>query len=155
VSLTKIPAILCNVGAGDFRKFAGSQEADGALDPVGAGLRPDTTVLDALDRLNKRLAASAEPPVAFESDCREGVWGACGLVVNGRPHGPRRFWPQGQPGRSRRAHALVAAADRERFGGCTLYGECTAACPKRIDLGVVAPMNREYLRAALARWWRG
>jgi succinate dehydrogenase / fumarate reductase iron-sulfur subunit len=49
----------------------------------------------------------------------------------------------------------VAAADRERFGGCTLHGECQAACPKKIDLGVIARMNRDYLTAALATWWRG
>ena len=221
-------------------------------------LPPDTTVLEALDRLNEGLVASGEPPVAFDSDCREGICGACGLVVNGRPHGPmpgtttclltlRRFrdgstitlepfctgafpvvrdlmvdrgaldrlvqaggyvsvhagsapdantlpiardaaehaldaaacigcgacvaacpngsaalfvgaklthlglLPQGQPERSRRARALVATADRERFGGCALHGECTAACPKRIDLDVIARMNREYLTAALAR----
>src|SRR5262245_12747362 len=51
-------------------------------------VRPDTTVLETLDRLNERLAASGESPIAFDSDCREGICGACGLVVNGRPHGP-------------------------------------------------------------------
>ena len=56
--------------------------------------------------------------------------------------------PQGQPERARRARALVAAADREGFGSCTLHGECEAACPKRIDVGVIARMNREYLSAA-------
>jgi succinate dehydrogenase / fumarate reductase iron-sulfur subunit len=222
---------------------------------------PETTLLEALDQLNDGLVASGEPPVAFDSDCREGICGACGLVVNGQPHGPvpgtttclltlRRFrdgstitldpfrtgafpvvrdlvvdrgaldrlvqaggyvsvhaggapdantlpieraaaeqaldaaacigcgacvaacpngsaalfigaklthlglLPQGQPERSRRARALVATADRERFGSCTLHGECTASCPKHIDLDVIARMNREYLAAALARWWR-
>jgi succinate dehydrogenase / fumarate reductase iron-sulfur subunit len=226
------------------------------------GLSPDTTLLEALDQLNEGLVASGEPPVAFDSDCREGICGACGLVVNGQPHGPlpgtttclltlRAFrdgstitlepfrtgafpvvrdlvvdrgaldrlvraggyvsvhagnapdantlpierdaaehaldaaacigcgacvaacpngsaalfigaklthlglLPQGQPERSRRARALVATADREQFGSCTLHGECTAACPKRIDLDVIARMNREYLIATLARWWRG
>ena len=38
---------------------------------------------------------------------------------------------------------------REGFGGCTLHGECQAACPKGIDLGVIARMNREHLAAAL------
>ena len=56
---------------------------------------------------------------------------------------------QGQPERARRARALVAAADAEGFGGCTLHGECVAACPKGIDLGVIARMNREYLAATL------
>ena len=52
-----------------------------------------------------------------------------------------------------RARTLVATADRERFGGCTLHGKCTAACPKGIELDVIARMNREYLTAAFARWW--
>jgi len=46
---------------------------------------------------------------------------------------------------------LVAAADVEGFGACTLHGECEAACPKGIDLGVIARMNREHLTAALTR----
>jgi len=225
-------------------------------------VRPETTLLEALDHLNEWLVALGEPPVAFDGDCREGIWGACGIVVDGRPHGPlpgtttclltlRAFsdgatitlepfrtgafpvvrdlvvdrgaldrivqaggyvsvrtgsapeanaipvereaaaraldaaacigcgacvaacpngsaalfvgaklthlglLPQGQPERARRGRALVAAADRERFGGCTLHGECQAACPKKIDLGVIARMNRDYLTAALATWWRG
>ena len=51
--------------------------------------------------------------------------------------------------RARRARALVAAADVEGFGACTLHGECEATCPKGIDLGVIARMNREHLTAAL------
>ena len=51
-------------------------------------LGPDTTLLEALDRLNEGLVARGEPPVAFDSDCREGICGACGIVVDGRPHGP-------------------------------------------------------------------
>jgi succinate dehydrogenase / fumarate reductase, iron-sulfur subunit len=46
------------------------------------------TLLEALDWLNERLVGSGEPPVAFDSDCREGICGACGIVVDGRPHGP-------------------------------------------------------------------
>jgi succinate dehydrogenase / fumarate reductase iron-sulfur subunit len=49
---------------------------------------PDMTLLEVLDRLNDELAAAGEPPVAFDSDCREGICGACGIVVDGRPHGP-------------------------------------------------------------------
>jgi len=219
-------------------------------------LPPATTLLEALDLLNERLVGDGEPPVAFDSDCREGICGACGIVVDGRPHGPlpgtttclvplRAFrdgatvtlepfrtgtfpvvrdlvvdrsaldrviaaggyvsvragsapeaaalpvapadaeraldaaacigcgacvaacpngsaslftgaklahlasLPQGQPERARRALALVAAADREGFGGCSLHGECQRACPQRIDLRVIARMNRDRLKAAL------
>jgi succinate dehydrogenase / fumarate reductase, iron-sulfur subunit len=51
-------------------------------------MRPETTLLEALDVLNEGLVARGELPVAFDSDCREGICGACGLVVDGRPHGP-------------------------------------------------------------------
>src|SRR5262245_45389261 len=50
---------------------------------------PGMTLLEALDHLNERLAARGESPVAFDSDCREGICGACGVMVDGRPHGPR------------------------------------------------------------------
>jgi succinate dehydrogenase / fumarate reductase iron-sulfur subunit len=218
--------------------------------------------LEMLDVLNQRIIAKGEEPVAFDSDCREGICGACGIVVDGRPHGPlpgtttcllpmRAFaegatvtlepfrtgafpvvrdlvvdrgaldrivraggyvsvragsapeanmipvardaaeraldaaacigcgacvaacpnasaalfvgaklrhlalLPQGQPERARRVRALVAAADDEALGACTLHGECEAVCPKGIGLGVIARMNREFLVDALATWWRG
>jgi succinate dehydrogenase / fumarate reductase, iron-sulfur subunit len=55
---------------------------------------PDVTehmsFLEMLDVLNRRLVESGEPPVAFDSDCREGICGMCGFLVNGEPHGPLR-----------------------------------------------------------------
>ena len=63
--------------------------------------------------------------------------------------------PQGRPERARRVRAMVDAADREGFGGCTLHGECQAACPKHIDLSVIARLNRDYLTSCLTRWWSG
>jgi succinate dehydrogenase / fumarate reductase iron-sulfur subunit len=227
-----------------------------------ADLPPDTTLLEALDDLNEWLASRGEPPVAFDSDCREGICGSCGIVVDGRPHGPRPgvttcllplrafhdgatitlepfrtgvfpvvrdlvvdrsaldrvvqaggyvsvrtgsapdanalpvdhaaaeraldaaacigcgacvaacpngavslfmgaklghlgALPQGRPEHARRVRAMVDAADREGFGGCTLHGECQAACPKHIDLSVIARLNRDYLTSCLTRWWSG
>jgi succinate dehydrogenase / fumarate reductase iron-sulfur subunit len=224
-------------------------------------LPADTTLLEALDHLNEGLVVGGELPVAFESDCREGICGACGIVVNGQPHGPlpgtttcqvtlRAFrdgatitlepfqtgtfpvlrdlvvdrsaldrivraggyvsvragsapdansiavthgaaehaldaaacigcaacvvacpngsaalfvgaklthlglLPQGQPEHAHRARALVATADAEHFGACTVHGECQAACPKHIELDVIARMNRDYLAATLRDWWR-
>lgn len=48
----------------------------------------DASFLEMLDQLNDQLERNNEDPVAFESDCREGICGACGVVINGKPHGP-------------------------------------------------------------------
>ncbi len=49
---------------------------------------PDASFLEMLDELNNTLELKGEEAVHFESDCREGICGTCGLVINGRPHGP-------------------------------------------------------------------
>jgi len=49
---------------------------------------PDASFLEMLDVLNYRLIAAGEDPIAFDSDCREGICGACGLLIDGIPHGP-------------------------------------------------------------------
>ena len=46
--------------------------------------------LEMLDVLNEGLIAKGEPPVAFDSDCREGICGTCGFMINGVAHGPRK-----------------------------------------------------------------
>jgi len=51
---------------------------------------PDMSFLEMLDVLNERLIAEGKSPVAFEHDCREGICGSCGMVINGSPHGPRQ-----------------------------------------------------------------
>ena len=219
-----------------------------------AGLTREMSLLDALDALDERLVREGLRPIAFESDCREGICGACGLMVDGFAHGPRARTttcelrlsafddgaevtlepfraaafpvlrdlivdrsaldrivqaggyvsvkagsapeantipvgkeaaeraldvaacigcgacvaacpnrsaslftaaklahlarlPQGEPERGGRALAMIAAADRERFGACSLHGECQAACPKGIGLDAIARMQREFARA--------
>jgi succinate dehydrogenase / fumarate reductase iron-sulfur subunit len=49
---------------------------------------PDMSFLEMLDVLNEQLNAAGEEPIAFDSDCREGICGMCGLMINGEPHGP-------------------------------------------------------------------
>jgi succinate dehydrogenase / fumarate reductase, iron-sulfur subunit len=217
-------------------------------------LSPDDSLLEALDLLNEQLAQRGERAIAFDSDCREGICGACGMVVAGFAHGAalltttcelrlRAFedgsevtlepfraqafpliadlmvdrsaldrviqaggyvsirtgsapeantvpvaksdaeraldaaacigcgacvaacpngsaalfvgaklahleaLPQGKVERERRALALVHAADAEGFGPCSQHGECQVACPKGIAIGVIAGMNRSFLRA--------
>jgi succinate dehydrogenase / fumarate reductase iron-sulfur subunit len=53
-------------------------------------LSPDMSFLELLDVLNERLIGRKEEPIAFDHDCREGICGMCGVVINGRPHGPQR-----------------------------------------------------------------
>lgn len=51
---------------------------------------PDMSFLEMLDVLNEELLAKGEEPIAFDSDCREGICGMCSLVINGIPHGGHR-----------------------------------------------------------------
>ncbi len=48
----------------------------------------DTSFLETLDILNEQLVEKKEEPIAFDSDCREGICGMCSLYINGHPHGP-------------------------------------------------------------------
>lgn len=66
-------------------------DADGAMTTYEvSGISPDMSFLEMLDTLNEELAARGEEPVAFDHDCREGICGACGMVINGQAHGPER-----------------------------------------------------------------
>ena len=51
-------------------------------------ISPNTSFLEMLDILNENLVRAGEEPVAFDSDCREGICGTCSLTVNGEAHGP-------------------------------------------------------------------
>lgn len=53
------------------------------------GISPDASFLEMMDVLNEKLQLAGEEPVAFDHDCREGICGSCGMVINGRPHGPQ------------------------------------------------------------------
>jgi succinate dehydrogenase / fumarate reductase iron-sulfur subunit len=64
-------------------------QADGAVVTYEApDLHPDMSFLEMLDVVNSRLIEKGEEPIAFDSDCREGICGSCSLVINGRAHGP-------------------------------------------------------------------
>ncbi|MEN8142130.1 MAG: succinate dehydrogenase/fumarate reductase iron-sulfur subunit [Thermodesulfobacteriota bacterium] len=54
--------------------------------PISTGI----SFLEMLDILNEKLAKEGEEPVAFDHDCREGICGTCGSVINGIPHGPEK-----------------------------------------------------------------
>jgi succinate dehydrogenase / fumarate reductase iron-sulfur subunit len=221
-------------------------------------ISPDSSFLEMLDEVNQELIARNEDPIAFDHDCREGICGMCGLMINGVAHGPeaatttcqlhmRHFkdgdsiyiepWrarsfpvlkdlvvdrgafdriisaggyvsaptgsapdanailvpkenvdlamdaaacigcgacvaacpnasamlftaakvshlallPQGQPERHKRVIDMVRQMDSEGFGGCTNIGECSTACPKEISMDFIAMLNRELVKASVAK----
>lgn len=220
-------------------------------------INPEMSFLEMLDVVNERLTEQGEDPIAFDHDCREGICGACSLVINGVAHGPeqattcqlhmRHFHdgehlyiepfrarafpvvkdlvvdrsgfdriiaaggfisvntgaapeanliavphadaesafdaaacigcgacvaacknasamlfvsakvshlahlPQGQPERHKRVVAMIAQMDEEGFGACTNQGECEAVCPKEIGIENIALLNRDYVRATVAK----
>jgi succinate dehydrogenase / fumarate reductase iron-sulfur subunit len=67
-----------------------SSEAAGAFQSYRLkDVSTDLSLLEAIDRLNEQLIAAGERPVTFEHDCREGICGSCGFLVNGHSHGPQ------------------------------------------------------------------
>ena len=66
-------------------------DAPGRLETYESGpISTDMSFLEMLDVLNERLTLEGKEPVAFDHDCREGICGMCGAVVNGQPHGPEK-----------------------------------------------------------------
>ncbi len=52
-------------------------------------ISPEMSFLEMLDTLNEQLNAAGTEPIAFDHDCREGICGMCGVMINGQPHGPQ------------------------------------------------------------------
>ncbi|HSC52032.1 MAG TPA: succinate dehydrogenase/fumarate reductase iron-sulfur subunit [Phnomibacter sp.] len=67
-------------------------EAQGGFEsyPV-KDISSEMSFLEMIDVLNEELIAASKDPIAFDHDCREGICGACSMVIDGRPHGP---WTQ-------------------------------------------------------------
>ena len=53
-------------------------------------ISPDMSFLEMLDVVNEGLIAKGVEPIVFDHDCREGICGSCGFVINGSPHGPKQ-----------------------------------------------------------------
>src|SRR5215208_6395803 len=53
-------------------------------------ISPDMSFLEMLDVVNEELILKGEEPIAFDHDCREGICGTCGLMINGVAHGPQQ-----------------------------------------------------------------
>ena len=86
----------------------------------------------------------------------------CGACVTACPNGPAALFlgakithfgdrPQGQAERRARELAMIDKHDAEGFGGCTQIGECTAVCPKGIQLEVISRYHRYVLAALIHR----
>jgi len=219
---------------------------------------PESSFLEMLDVVNETLVLEGKDPIAFDHDCREGICGMCGMMINGVAHGPSKLtttcqlhmrsfkdgdsitlepWrakafpvvkdlivdrapldriiqaggfisvptgapqdanalpiakpdadeamdaaacigcgacvaacpnasaslftsakighlgllPQGQPERYKRALSMVTQMDLEGFGGCTLFGECMAACPKGISIDFIKRMHGDFIWGTVAQ----
>lgn len=68
---------------------AGPDQAGRMTEYTVTDVQPEMSVLEMLDHLNETLILQGKDPVEFDSDCREGICGTCGLVINGVAHGPK------------------------------------------------------------------
>lgn len=67
-----------------------SQDAPGEFKTYEArNVSPEASFLEMLDEVNEHLNSIGEEPIALDDDCREGICGMCGVMVNGHPHGPQ------------------------------------------------------------------
>src|SRR6476620_2823504 len=66
-------------------KSAGTMERYEAHD-----ISPDMSFLEMLDVVNERLVEAGQTPIAFDHDCREGICGMCGVMIDGVAHGPMK-----------------------------------------------------------------
>lgn len=68
-----------------------SRRDAGRMAPYRAtGINPDMSFLEMLDVVNEGLVEKGEAPIVFDHDCREGICGSCGFMINGIAHGPQR-----------------------------------------------------------------
>ncbi len=70
---------------------AGPTAAGRIVDYPAQDISPDMSFLEMLDVVNERLIEKGEEPIAFDHDCREGICGSCGMMINGAAHGPMKL----------------------------------------------------------------
>ena len=116
------------------------------VDYTLSNVSPDSSFLEMLDLLNEQLIAEGEEPVAFDHDCREGICGMCGVMINGIAHGPKaavttcqlhmRIFKDGEtlliePWRAKSFPVVKdLIVDRTPFDRIVQAGgACVAACP--------------------------
>lgn len=69
---------------------ASAQDRGRMVDIDAPDISTEMSFLEMLDVVNERLVRAGEEPIAFDHDCREGICGSCGLMINGIAHGPER-----------------------------------------------------------------
>jgi succinate dehydrogenase / fumarate reductase iron-sulfur subunit len=69
---------------------AGPNDTGGLVEYEATDISPDMSFLEMLDVVNERLIEKGETPIAFDHDCREGICGSCGMMINGVAHGPMK-----------------------------------------------------------------
>ncbi len=80
----------------DLKLFVWRQEGPDApgdfqdYSKYAKGVSTHASFLEMLDLVNERMSADGERPIVFDHDCREGICGCCGAVINGIPHGPQK-----------------------------------------------------------------
>ncbi|MBN2196267.1 MAG: succinate dehydrogenase/fumarate reductase iron-sulfur subunit [Polyangiaceae bacterium] len=72
----------------DVWRQKGPKDPGGFVRYEAPDISPDMSFLEMLDVVNEGLTERGEEPIAFDHDCREGICGSCGVVIDGRPHGP-------------------------------------------------------------------
>lgn len=65
-----------------------NREDNGGFETYQVEARDEMSFLEMLDVLNQELIEQKKEPIAFDHDCREGICGTCGMMINGQPHGP-------------------------------------------------------------------
>ena len=65
-------------------------DASGRFEEYSTTVADDASFLEMLDYVNEQLIADNRGPIAFDHDCREGICGSCGLMINGQAHGPQK-----------------------------------------------------------------
>jgi succinate dehydrogenase / fumarate reductase iron-sulfur subunit len=73
-----------------WRQQDGNGDKGRMVEYQARDISPDMSFLEMLDVVNEALTLKGDDPIAFDSDCREGICGMCGIVINGIPHGPDR-----------------------------------------------------------------
>jgi succinate dehydrogenase / fumarate reductase, iron-sulfur subunit len=118
--------------------------------------------LEMLDMLNERLIQQKQRPVEFDHDCREGICGQCGVMINGRAHGPlpntttcqlhMRTFKEGDTVYIEpfRATAFPVKCDLKVDRSAFDREACQVECPQQISVLHIARMNWEYNRALLS-----